>query len=547
MTHNEHEANAHKAHPSFELEVVLTCTSRNSVEKPKTISTDKALQTVLDVKRLVEKHLSIPVCVQDLTYDSQTVTDEMSLKSIGLRSGDTVHISYPCEADCDAIGIVIAWLYETTACLRNEKPTVRTYRNASALLTKLLTMGVTQRLLEGLSQTYFGSFGEARTTVNRLYFLQMDGVRRLVELLTLIQRVPWSDQWRWMKYLEHQCLQVLWSLCETRHFGEAIYKHGGLECCIKALLHKSVARDDCLADADSANSESDDVCLEAVMISGLVTLRNLSEVTELCRVQLASNLPVLLQALNISTAKLSSNRQSLFQEMTAGHSVATMLSCISFTTETHKFLADSMLINGILHVCQMERPSSTTNGSDRRVMAQLQASLFFTQLALISFEKIAFFHRQRVFDFIRGFVERYTWNDIMDANQRLCTTYETFLPYIRLFYAPDPVVMSGLEGDVSSLRSVCLSVVIILLQATLGRLENYSIMEKEGLVDYFTCIPFHVPKSLEAKARMMITTCRKGFFQPPSLVNMSKAMLARMHFGLELALHASAREIADQL
>ena len=86
--------------------------------------------------------------------------------------------------------------------------------------------------------------------------------------------------------------------------------------------------------------------------------------------KLASNPTILTQVLNISTARLLENQQSMFLEMTAAHMAATMLVCISFSSETHELLTNSDLINGIVHVCQMDRPWCTVNASDRAVMAR---------------------------------------------------------------------------------------------------------------------------------------------------------------------------------
>ena len=254
----------------FELVVVLACTSKESREK-KTVSTSKVLQTVLDVKQLIQQMFSVPVCVQEFTYESQCFADSTSLKSISLRSGDTVYISYPSDADCAAIDDIIAWLHHVVVCLRNETPSVQ--HTVSGQLGILMRTGISQRLLESLAQNYFGAFGETKPTVNRLYFMQANGICLLIELLMLIQRVPWPEQFYYIKYIELHCLQVLWSICETREFGDVVCKHNGLECCIKGLTHKVLKRDDCISDADSPQLQRADELLEGVMIAGLGTLR----------------------------------------------------------------------------------------------------------------------------------------------------------------------------------------------------------------------------------------------------------------------------------
>ena len=157
---------------------------------------------------------------------------------------------------------------------------------------------------------------------------------------------------------------------------------------------------------------------------------------------------------------------------------------------------------------------------------------------------------QIISDFIETFMQKFTWKNIMDIDMKLGTTYETFLPFIRVFYTPDPDTISSLDARISGLRQTCLDVVILGLQATLGRSQNCKVVAKEGLLEYVTCIPFNVPDCLRAKAQMlvaMVSSCQNGVLQPPSLTSLSKAKLARMYFGLEQGLSASMRDIADRL
>ena len=256
----------------FEIDVVLTCTSKKSTEK-KTIRIDEAPQTVLDVKRLIQKQFSVPICVQEFTYESQRFVDTASLKSISLRSGDTVHVSYPSEADCAAIDKVLAWLQQVVLGLRNGVPSVRDPAGAQLRVLHLIHDGLNGRLLEDLAYVYFGTFGEAGPTVNRLYFMQANGICLLVELLTLAQKVAWPERLAHMKWVELGCLQVLWSICESREFGEVVCMHSGLECCVKALSHKKLDGCDTFSDDDSPQPQRTNEVLEGVMVAGLGTLR----------------------------------------------------------------------------------------------------------------------------------------------------------------------------------------------------------------------------------------------------------------------------------
>lgn len=170
---------------------------------------------------------------------------------------------------------------------------------------------------------------------------------------------------------------------------------------------------------------------------------------------------------------------------------------------------------------------------------RLHTCVFLAQLVLISWRKIAPFQRQMISAFVEKFVQTFTWEDVMNTDVKLGTTYVTFLPFIRLFYTPDSDKVSVHEARESQLMITCLNVVILQLQATLGRLQNCRVLVEEGLLDYVTCIPFNVPDCLKAKAQMLVTTVassQSGVLQPPRLVSLSKAKLARIHSGLEMTL-----------
>ena len=274
MADGEQDTKTQQVGMCLELEVSLTSTSKKSTEK-RTLSVDtKALGTVLDVKHYIQKQFSVPICVQDFTYESQSFADTTSLKSLCLRSGDTVHVSYPSDANCAAIDEVVAWLHQTIACMKNETPTI--HRDPSVQLETLMKArlsGQSQLLvLDSLPTIGFGSFGEARTRVNKLYFSQLDGISLSVELLTMIQRIPCSIQRPDMRHLEWQCLNVLWSFCETQQFGDIVCKHGGLECCITAVWRKVVARDECLYDSNAHWAQREERLLKGVMHAGLGAL-----------------------------------------------------------------------------------------------------------------------------------------------------------------------------------------------------------------------------------------------------------------------------------
>ncbi len=68
----------------------------------------------------------------------------------------------------------------------------------------------------------------------------------------------------------------------------------------------------------------------------------------------------------------------------------------------------------------------------------------------------------------------------------------------------------------------------------LGREIHIKILLREELEDFITCSPSYVPKSLKPQAKETVQIVGSGMqLQPPKLVNLAKAKLAKMYFGLE--------------
>ena len=91
-----------------------------------------------------------------------------------------------------------------------------------------------------------------------------------------------------------------------------------------------------------------------------------------------------------------------------------------------------------------------------------------------------------------------------------------------------------------------LQLAIFTLQNLLGREDHRQILLKEGLLDFVICMPQYVPPSLRPQAEelvQMVVSSPDIPEGPPKLLNLVKARLAKMHFGLEEILSLSVGEI----
>ena len=76
------------------------------------------------------------------------------------------------------------------------------------------------------------------------------------------------------------------------------------------------------------------------------------------------------------------------------------------------------------------------------------------------------------------------------------------------------------------------------------------VLVKEGLTDYITCCPTHVPGILKSQTKKLvhlITSSPDIRPQPPKLTSIVKAYLAKVNFGLEKILSLSVSEIVTAL
>ena len=139
--------------------------------------------------------------------------------------------------------------------------------------------------------------------------------------------------------------------------------------------------------------------------------------------------------------------------------------------------------------------------------------------------------------------------------------WSTFLPYIKLLYLPErtrhprereeKVVnkYGPFDPIVDDLHMLSLRTILLALQNMLSRSNHREVLWNEQLEDFITCVPSYVPKSLAPQARELVKIVGSDGFQlqPPRLVNLVKAKLAKTHFGLVSVLSRSVGEIVTEV
>ena len=147
---------------------------------------------------------------------------------------------------------------------------------------------------------------------------------------------------------------------------------------------------------------------------------------------------------------------------------------------------------------------------------------------------------------MENFFQNTTYQKIMEGEVKQWYVWSTFVPYVKLAYIPD----TPQPEAVRKLQLLSLQTVIFSLQNMLGRENHRQVLKREGLVDYVTCMPFYVAETLKPRARelvQMLASSGDLQVQAPTLVNLVKAKLAKMCFGLERVLTMSVAELFSKV
>ena len=147
---------------------------------------------------------------------------------------------------------------------------------------------------------------------------------------------------------------------------------------------------------------------------------------------------------------------------------------------------------------------------------------------------------------IEEFLKTADYTKVTEGELKYNYVWSMFLPYIKLIYVPEKP-QSELKKKLSLLST---ELVVFSLLNMLGRENHRKVLVEEGLVDYVTCMPLYVPPSLRGRASElveMLALSEEVAVQPPTLVSLTKAKLAKMHFGLDTVLKLSIGELISQV
>ena len=236
------------------LNVLLNCEVTKTPEI-KQVQFQSLPTTPLEIKKKIEEDFSIPSCVQTLHYQSMILKDSDQLQHTHFRSGDTLTVDYPTEADCKVIQNVIKWLNELLELLEefekcsssDEDSDHSKFSNIHKIIT-LLLKGDGDGTVDALTCSLFFPYGDKTKLMNKFYFQQECGMDVLLKIYNVLVRKEWSDpeldtESQIIRYLEHTCCDAIWGYVETFPLRRQVVKLGGLEMSTKTLLRRQLLGD----------------------------------------------------------------------------------------------------------------------------------------------------------------------------------------------------------------------------------------------------------------------------------------------------------------
>ena len=210
----------------------LNCTSRKSTDN-KILSLNSFPSSTLELKQAIESRFSIPVCVQSVSYQLAPLSDKDSLLERRIRSGDTLSVSYHCEADCQLIREIILWIHRVVTAIQCENG-IEDYEIHT---DSVIWSGINSNYHETLPIHIF-DWLSPKAFVNKLYFETEGGLTALVKLYRELTSRDWASMRPLFKYLESFSIQSIGNFGEVFPLRRISLRAGVLDMAMKSLLRK---------------------------------------------------------------------------------------------------------------------------------------------------------------------------------------------------------------------------------------------------------------------------------------------------------------------
>ena len=221
----------------------------------KTITTNETelppVSSVQQIKEYFEEKHDIPVCLQTIRHSSVVLKQDTPVASLRLRHGDELHVSYYAKAECQEMRRVLRWLEAFVDCTVHGRDFP-------------LAIDKEEPVLDDVVFDLFLPWETPVKLANKKVFAYHGGLSLTIQLHRHLLSHQWEQLPGPLKLVEGQVLLVLWSLCETLPYRQAIYDEGCLSDAVKSLLRVPVLPGQPIIDPTSPNDIDSYALIEAL-------------------------------------------------------------------------------------------------------------------------------------------------------------------------------------------------------------------------------------------------------------------------------------------
>ena len=163
--------------------------------------------------------------------------------------------------------------------------------------------------------------------------------------------------------------------------------------------------------------------------------------------------------------------------------------------------------------------------------------MVLAQLLLTSPELMPTTFIETIHTYMVKFLQNANATDIRKYEENQVCVWGTLIPYVKLLYLPNSPKSFPHNPLLSKLQLLSVDMVLFFLHSKIIREYHRDVLAKEGLIDFVTCMPWHVPPASRERARDIVLELGSHVrLQPPTLCNIAKAKLAKLYAGLERVL-----------
>ena len=123
----------------------------------------------------------------------------------------------------------------------------------------------------------------------------------------------------------------------------------------------------------------------------------------------------------------------------------------------------------------------------------------------------------------------------------------TLVPNVTVLFQP---LLRGGDSELCVLQTAAQNLFVSSLTVILGRKNHMQVLFEEGLVDFVVCLPWYTTGVVQERAMELVCMIRRSpdiQYQPPSLLNISKAAVSVCYCGLDDVMSLSVPELASKI